>query len=153
MHRLLNRRVAAVLLLLEFAYRLLLLVAFTFAYSRLEAELDHNAVSVADRVLADLIDVAALVGVLGGALLLWPDKVRARTPRFLRVIWLAVLGLSQAVVAFWWVVMVTRESWGPDSVIGIIGATFCAYVAATCVADIASTRPQRLRRVRGVVEG
>ncbi|MFK4108594.1 hypothetical protein [Streptomyces sp. NPDC002176] len=137
MNRLLNRRVAAVLLLLEFAYRLLLFVFFTFAYSSLEAEIDHNAVSVSDRVLADVVAVAGLSGVVGGALLLGLDKVRARAPRFLRVVWLAVLGLSQAVVAFWWVVMLTRESWGPDAVIGIIGVMFCGYVAATCIADIA----------------
>ncbi|MFG2812957.1 hypothetical protein [Streptomyces sp. NPDC048410] len=137
MNRLLNRRVAAVLLLLEFAYRLLLFVFFTFAYSSLEAEIDHNAVSVSDRVLADVVAVAGLSGVVGGALLLGLDKVRARAPRFLRVVWLAVLGLSQAVVAFWWVVMLTRESWGPDMVIGIIGVMFCGYVAVTCIADIA----------------
>ncbi|MFJ4006160.1 hypothetical protein ACIPWL_22305 [Streptomyces sp. NPDC090023] len=64
MNRLLSRRVAAMLLLLQFGCQLLLLVAFKFAYSSLEAELDHNAVSVSDRVLIDLIAVAGLVGVM-----------------------------------------------------------------------------------------
>ncbi|MFD8914760.1 hypothetical protein [Streptomyces sp. NPDC059575] len=136
MNRLLNRRCAAVLLLLQFAYGLLLLFVFTFASSGLEAEIDHNAVSVSDRVLTDVIAVAGLVGAVGGSLLLGLDKVRARAPRSLRAVWLAVLGLGQAVIGLRWVVALTRESWGPDSVIGIIGVMFCGYIAATCIADI-----------------
>ncbi|MFJ3658969.1 hypothetical protein ACIPPM_00690 [Streptomyces sp. NPDC090119] len=124
------------LLLLQFAYQLLFLVFFTFAYSNLEAEIDHNAVSVSDRVLADAIEIAGLVGAVGGALLLGLDKARARAPRSLRVVWLAVLGLGEAVLALWWAVALTGESWGPDSVIGIVGVIFCGYIAATCIADV-----------------
>ncbi|MER6193011.1 hypothetical protein [Streptomyces cyaneofuscatus] len=138
MKRLLNHRVAPVLLCLQVAY--LGFFGLLFALSGPgTAEIDHTDPSPVAHALFNGLLLAFVLPAAGGAALLGSESVRARVPGGVRVVWLAALGVTEVVVAVSFATTALRESPGPDSLVAVVAVTACAVIALVCAGEARGT--------------
>ncbi|WP_329537053.1 hypothetical protein OG568_51820 (plasmid) [Streptomyces sp. NBC_01450] len=134
MMTMLHRRVVPVLLLAQVAYVALLEFAFTFLALD-TAEIDHTDPQTAGTVLYAVLVVVAVLAMAGGAALLGSARVRDRTPRALRVGWLALLGLGEVAVAVMFLRTVVTGASGPDTLTGVLASVASCAVALSCLTE------------------
>ncbi|MFD3410584.1 hypothetical protein [Streptomyces cyaneofuscatus] len=138
MRRLLNHRVAPVLLGLQVAY--LGFFGLLFALSGPgTAEIDHTDPSPVAHALFNGLLPAFVLPAVGGAALLGSESVRARVPGGVRAGWLAALGGTEVVVAVSFATTALRESLGPDSLVAVVAVTACAVIALVCAREVRGT--------------
>ncbi|MFJ5103975.1 hypothetical protein [Streptomyces sp. NPDC088554] len=133
MIRLLTRRIAPALLLLQAVYAGLLQIAF-LTLGPDTAELDHTDPSGFSALNAALVALT-LVGLTGGAALLGLERARSWMPRALMMAWLGLLGLGQTALAV--VLLATTSSpVGLTLPAALLVAAACATVAVACALTI-----------------
>ncbi|CAM5507548.1 hypothetical protein [Streptomyces cyaneofuscatus] len=138
MKRLLIHGVAPVLLCLQVAY--LGFFGLLFALSgHGSAEIDHTDPSPVAHALFDGLLLAFVLPAVGGAALLGSEAVRARVPGGARAAWLAVLGVTEIVVAVSFATTALRESPGPDSLVAVVAVAACAVIALVCAGEVRGT--------------
>ncbi|MGW6638714.1 hypothetical protein ACWGH7_17460 [Streptomyces cyaneofuscatus] len=138
MKRLLIHGVAPVLLCLQVAY--LGFFGLLFALSGPgSAEIDHTDPSPVAHALFDGLLLAFVLPAVGGAALLGSEAVRARVPGGARAAWLAVLGVTEIVVAVSFATTALRESPGPDSLLAVVAVAACAVIALVCAGEVRGT--------------
>ncbi|MBT2511672.1 hypothetical protein J7I98_39030 [Streptomyces sp. ISL-98] len=134
MTHMLSRRIAPILILVQVAYIALLEIAFSLGPDT--AELDHTNPSGSSGILYTAVIVAAVVTMAGGAALLGLDKARAGTPRAVRTAWLVVLALGELAIATAFLTSITRETFGPDTLVGTAAIAMCVFIALACATEI-----------------
>jgi hypothetical protein len=133
----LHRRVVPLLLLSQVAYVALLEFAFTFLVPE-TGEIDHTESGSSSALLYRALVITAVLGMVGGAVLLGSARARARTPRGIRVGWLALLVLGEVAIAVAFAESVIAGSPGPDTVIGALGILVSVCVVYSCLAEAGS---------------
>ncbi|MFF8318696.1 hypothetical protein ACF06V_16190 [Streptomyces bobili] len=137
MMNVLRRRAAPVLLLGQTAYVVLLEFAFTFLVPD-TAELDHTESGSSGMLLYRVLVVVAVLGMLGGAVLLGSARVRDGIPRAVRAVWLALLALGEVAIAVAFAGSAVVGSPGPDTVISVLGILVSGCIAYSCIAEAGS---------------
>lgn len=138
MKRLLVHGIAPVLLCLQVAY--LGFFGLLFALSGPgTAEIDHTDPSPVAHALFNGLLLAFVLPAAGGAALLGSESVRARVPGGVRAVWLAVLGVTEVVVAVSFATTALRESLGPDSLVAVVAVMACAVIALVCAGEARGT--------------
>ncbi|GGZ64068.1 hypothetical protein GCM10010387_66680 [Streptomyces inusitatus] len=136
----LSRRVASALLIVQIVYLGLLGLAFSFVGAD-TAGIDHTHPDTAGRHLQLAGILATMLVMTGGVLLLGREKARARVPRTGRLALLGVLCLGELAVAGGFLHAITRESFGPDTVIGLLGIAAATLIALVCAGEFRTGRP------------
>ncbi|MGX1887645.1 hypothetical protein [Streptomyces sp. NPDC055287] len=134
MTHVLSRRIAPILILVQVAYIALLEIVFTLGPDT--AELDHTNPSGSSGILYTAVIVAVVLTLAGGAALLGLDKARTGTPRAVRTAWLAVLALGELAIAATFLVSITGQEFGPDTLIGTAAIAMCACIALACATEV-----------------
>ncbi|MET7438572.1 hypothetical protein ACFYQQ_21355 [Streptomyces sp. NPDC005496] len=134
MRRILGRRIASVLALVQLAYAVLFEAMFALAPDT--AELDHTDPSSSGGMLYAAAGIAVVVTWAGGAALLGLHKARTCTPRALSAVWLVVLAFGEVAVAVTFLAKMTREAIGPDMLVVAAATAMCLGVALACATEL-----------------
>jgi hypothetical protein len=138
----LSRRIAPILILMQISYVALMEIAFTVMVPD-TAELDHTNPSASGRFLYTAVVIAVLITLAGGAALLGLDKARTRAPRIARTAWLVVLAIGELAIAGMFLASIARETFGPDTLIGLIGIVMCASITVASACELRTSLPPR----------